>query len=203
MVGRIKKMGTEVRLRCSVCRHSKVLEINDLLMIGTVTGAEIAAKYGLGAMAISRHRRGCIGKLVNRAMARRVDSQGDRLLGLSQKWIDHADRGLDSLAEAKDYRALPGMLTAGLKAVETVAKLEGRPGFGEAAPTSATIQIALVRMPEGCAVGSGASSGGAVNTKTPHLLSGALGSIAVGNGEVIDAELVAEGHGEGEENAGD
>jgi hypothetical protein len=161
-----------VRLRCSVCRHSKVLEINDLLTIGTVTGAEIAAKFGLGEMAVSRHRRNCIGKLVSKAMARRNDGQGDRLLSLSQKWIDHADRGLDSVAANNDYRTMPGLLTAGLKAVETVARLEGRPGFGDGPQVNATVQIALVKLPS---LGSSMAAGAPVIDVAPvrgHLASG-------------------------------
>ena len=174
-----------MRLRCSVCRHSKVLEINDLLTIGTVTGAEIAAKFGLGEMAVSRHRRNCIGKLVSKAMARRNDGQGDRLLSLSQKWIDHADRGMDSVAANNDYRTLPGLLTAGLKAVETVARLEGRPGFGDAPAVNATVQIALVKLP---ALGGQQSAAGPVIDVSPvrgHLTQSA--EIMDGDCELAEA----------------
>lgn len=161
-----------MNIKCSVCRHSKVFDINALLAVGTVSGQKIAQQYGLSPMAVSRHKNNCLPRTVKRALERRENKSGDRLLSLSQKWIDHADRGLDSVAANNDYRSMPGLLTAGLKAVETVARLEGRPGFGDGPQVNATVQIALVKLP---ALGSSMAAGAPVIDVSPvrgHLASG-------------------------------
>ena len=134
--------------KCSVCRHPHVLTINELLTVGNVTGADLAKRHGLSEMAVSRHRKNCIGPAVKKAIARKESANGDRLLERVNRWADIADESLEETHKNKDYRTIPGLLGAAAKTVELVAKLEQRPGFGDSVPVQTTVQIALVRLPE-------------------------------------------------------
>ena len=115
--------------------------------------------------------------------AERIEaSNGDRLLAFGQKCVDIADSSLGELVANKDHRTIPGMISAGMKAVETVARLECRPGFGDAAPVAAVVNIAMVRMPS---LGDTGDVTRTIDVKPAPLLTGAGVT-----SEIVEAELV-------------
>lgn len=160
--------------KCNICLHPKRNIIEEELVAGRESQRVIAARYGISQATVWRHSSKCLAGRVAKAAAKRDARSTDRLLDLGQKWLDRADAGVDKLVEANDYRTLPGMLTAGLKAVETVARLEGRPGFGDGPQVNATVQIALVKLPS---LGNGMTSSAPVIDVSPvrgHLASGGV-----------------------------
>ncbi len=130
-------------------------------------------------MSVSRHRTGCLKAKLTKAVAKRDARTGDRLLSFGQKCIDVAESSLGELVTNKDHRTIPGMISAGMKAVETVARLECRPGFGDAVAPATTVNIAMVRMP------SFGAAGDTADARPAPLLTGAGVT-----SEIVEAELV-------------
>lgn len=163
--------------KCHVCRHPRVLEANKLLTVGNVSCAKVGKELGLSEISVWRHRKKCLAVAMSKAVERVEAANGDRLLSFGQKCIDIADTSLGALVANKDHRTIPGMISAGMKAVETVARLECRPGFGDAVAPAAVVNIAMVRMPS---MGDGGTPVTAVDATTPARLSAGV--------EIVDAE---------------
>ena len=168
--------------KCRVCRHPRVFEANEKLTLGSVTCAAMGRELGLSEMSVWRHKTRCLAKQVAKAVAKRETIQGDKLLDKATRWTEIADSGLGELVANKDYRTIPGMMSSGLKAIETVARLECRPGFGDAVAPATVVQIAMVRMPS---IGDTGASVATVDARPAPLLTGA--GVA---SEIVDAELV-------------
>lgn len=166
--------------KCRVCRHPRVFEANEKITLGAVTLAALGKELGLSEMSVWRHKTKCLAKQVAKAVAKRETEQGDKLLDKATRWTELADRGMTELEANKDFRTIPGMMSSGLKAIETVARLECRPGFGDAVAPAAVVNIAMVRMPS---MGDGGALVTTVETHPAPLLTGAGVTE-----EIVDAE---------------
>jgi hypothetical protein len=168
--------------KCRVCRHPRVFEANEKITLGSVTLADLGKELGLSEMSVWRHKTKCLAKQVAKAVAKRSTEQGDKLLDKASRWTDIADNGLREMVASKDWRTIPGMMSSGLKAIETVARLECRPGFGDAVAPAPVVNIAIVRLPS---MDAGGAVVATVETRPAPLLAGAGVTC-----EIVDAELV-------------
>ena len=156
-----------------------MLDANKMLSLAGVSCARVGKELGLTEISVWRHRKKCLAVAMEKATARIEAANGDRLLAFGQKCVDIADSSLGALVANKDHRTIPGMISAGMKAVETVARLECRPGFGDAVAPATVVNIAMVRMPS---MGDTGALVATLDAKTPARLSAGV------DADVIDAE---------------
>lgn len=138
-----------MHIKCKACRHPDLLKLNDMLMLGSVMQSDIARKFGLSEMCISRHKTGCIQKAVMRARFRNQDKVEDRLLDFTSKALDAAEEGMTQARQGKKFQELSGLINAGLNAVDRQARLTLRPGFvpEPERPTTARVSVQLLVLP--------------------------------------------------------
>lgn len=142
---------------CSVCAHSEAFAINEALVIEKRSNRAIACQFGVGRMAVQRHREHVPQLLVRAAEAKEVaeaDTLLDRIESLQARTLailEAAEQSLEyrtalaAIAESRRNLELIGEVTKELNRTTPVINLELHTEYVE---IRATIVRSLAAFPE-------------------------------------------------------
>lgn len=76
--------------KCTVCEHPELKTINSLLADVSISNRGVAKQFGLNHVAIYRHAKTHLPKMVKAAVARRAEKEGDQFLDSIQFLMDES-----------------------------------------------------------------------------------------------------------------
>lgn len=157
-------------LRCTVCDHPKIVEINETIIGKSGTGPgqpgqirDIADKYRLSKSAVSRHKLDCLPRVIQRAAQRQVAKTDDQFIEAIQMLMQESAQyvtdahgavkvqqvGKGEYKEYRDVGAMAGAINAARSVTELLGHATGRLNqAGPAAGGNVYLSVILPRALE-------------------------------------------------------
>jgi hypothetical protein len=107
---------------CTVCSHPESFAINEAIVVEKRSNRAIACQFGVGRMAVQRHREHVPELLVKASQAMEI-AEADDLLARVEELYEEARRVLEAAKGTEDHRVVLAAIDRAGRQLELLAKL--------------------------------------------------------------------------------